>query len=151
MRVTFGVDFTCFIWSAAAGLALAVIYDVLRLTRRLLPAPDLLVNIEDILFLILFGTASVAVAYTKNNGILRLYGVLTQAAVLGLYHLVIKDRAVSLTEAVFRLMFRGLGKLIRFIAMPFVFICRRIIIPAANHILSHLRQRQISQNNKTTK
>lgn len=143
MRVTFGVDFTCFLWSAAAGLALALIYDILRLTRRLIPTADLLVNIEDILFLILFGAAAVTVAYTKNNGILRLYGVLTQAAVFGLYRLILKDRAVSLVEAVFRLLFRGLCRLLRIISAPFVFLCRRVIVPTVHFIRSHMRQRQI--------
>lgn len=142
MRVTFGVDFTCFLWSAAAGLVLALIYDILRLTRRLIPTADLLVNIEDILFLILFGTGAVAVAYAKNNGILRLYGVLTQAAVLGLYRLILKDRAVSLVEATIRLLFRGLYKLFRIISAPFIFLGRSIIIPAARFIRSHLLQRR---------
>lgn len=143
MRVTFGVDFTCFLWSAAAGLVLALIYDILRLTRRLIPTADLLVNIEDILFLILFGAAASAVAYTKNNGILRLYGVLTQAAVFGLYRLILKDRAVGLVETAFRLLFHGLYRLIRIILMPFLFLYRRVITPTVHFVRSHMRQRQI--------
>ena len=75
MRVVFGVDLTYFYWSCAAGIVLAALYDILRIKRRLVHTPDLLVNIEDFICLVVFGIVIIYTAYEKNNGNLRLYRI----------------------------------------------------------------------------
>ena len=77
MRVVFGVDLTYFYWSCAAGIVLAALYYILRIKRRLVHTPDLLVNIEDFICLVVFGIVIIYTAYEKNNGNLRLYGIVS--------------------------------------------------------------------------
>ena len=94
MRVVFGVDLTYFYWSCAAGIVLAALYDILRIKRRLVHTPDLLVNIEDFICLVVFGIVIIYTAYEKNNGNLRLYGIVSAVTTFAVYRLVIGNAAV---------------------------------------------------------
>lgn len=62
--------------AVAAGFAMALLYDLLRLFRRVVRHKRILVDIEDILFWTTCFFASFALLYYQNNGVIRFAAVL---------------------------------------------------------------------------
>lgn len=122
MKLTFGANIDYFLWSLITGLSLAVIYDLIKLTRKMIKTKDILINVEDILFLFLAGVICVAEAYIINNGVIRIYSLLTEIAGFFLYRLIVGERLVNF---VFRV--------ITFIAKPFVIIGKKCREKAENN------------------
>ncbi len=114
MKLTFGANIEYFLWSLLTGVTLAVIYDLIRLSRKMIKTKDILVNIEDILFLFLAGAICVLEAYVINNGVIRIYSLLTEIAGFFLYRLIVGQRLVNLIFAIFS-----------FVAKPFVLIAKK--------------------------
>ncbi len=98
MQVRYGPYLWYFLWAFILGILLGLIYDLLRLSRRMIKTHDIVINIEDILFLILTGAASVGVAYVTNNGSLRLYGILGSLLGFVIYRSVLGGSLVDLME-----------------------------------------------------
>ena len=126
MRVVFGVDLTYFYWSCAAGIVLAALYDILRIKRRLVHTPDLLVNIEDFICLVVFGIIIIYTAYEKNNGNLRLYGIVSAVTTFAVYRLVIGNAAVRFLSYLLGIVTEFVKKALVFFAAPFRIIYSRI-------------------------
>lgn len=129
MRVVFGVDLTYFYWSCAAGIALAVLYDILRIKRRLIHTSDFFVNIEDLICLVVFGVVIIYTAYEKNNGNLRLYGIGVTAAVFAVYRLVIGNAAVRFFTFLILSIIKLVKKLLLFLSAPFRFAYFKAVKP----------------------
>ncbi len=113
-----------FLWSLAAGVALALVYDILRLLRRIIPTCDIAVNIEDICFLLLSGGASVLIAYTINNGVLRLYALAATALGFVLYRMAVGSRLVDFFEYVYNLLSKLTMQIIGILLLPLRLIVR---------------------------
>lgn len=111
MEVRYGPYPWYFLWSLVLGVALAILYDLLRLSRRIIKTNDIIVNIEDIIFLIISGAMAVVAAYITNNGELRLYGLLGTVLGFIVYRAVLGWRAVDLLAAICR----GLQKAAKFV------------------------------------
>lgn len=129
MRVVFGVDLTYFYWSCAAGIALAVLYDILRIKRRLIHTPDFLVNIEDIICLAVFGVVIIYTAYEKNNGNLRLYGIGVTVMMFAVYRLVVGNAAVHFLSFLFLKTAGFIKKALNFLTAPFRFVYVKAVRP----------------------
>ncbi len=122
MKVMTGPDLNYFLWSVALGGVLALLYDALRLSRRIIRTADILVNIEDILFIILAGSACAYTAYTVNNGSFRIYGLISTVLGFFIYRLLLKDRLVNVLmliygfiQRIFLLIGRALLFVVRFV------------------------------------
>lgn len=126
MRVVFGVDLTYFYWSCASGIVLAALYDILRIKRRLVHTPDLIVNIEDFICLVVFGIVIIYTAYEKNNGNLRLYGIVSAVTTFAVYRLVIGNAAVRFLSYLLGIVTEFVKKALLFFAAPFRIIYSRI-------------------------
>lgn len=127
MRVVFGVDLTYFYWSCASGIVLAALYDILRIKRRLVHTPDLLVNIEDFICLVVFGIVIIYTAYEKNNGNLRLYGIVSAVTTFAVYRLVIGNAAVRFLSYLLGIVTGFVKKTLLFFAAPFRIIYSKIV------------------------
>lgn len=112
MKAILGPYMQYFLWSLALGVMLAVVYDILRITRRIIPTCDIVINIEDICFLLISGVASVLLAYAMNNGILRVYALGSTALAFAIYRLIAGTMLVDFMEYIYRL----LSRLILYIA-----------------------------------
>ncbi|MBQ2615036.1 MAG: hypothetical protein IJB80_06920 [Clostridia bacterium] len=118
MKITFGVDLGYFLWSLVLGAALALLYDMLRSGRRLVPGSVLRVNLEDLFFVLLSGVLLFFVAYDKNGGCLRIQGFLgTALGILG-YYFVFRDRMV-----------RGMVWLSQLVIQLFCWVLRVLSLP----------------------
>lgn len=68
------------------GAALMLLYDVIRICRRILPRGIILVSIEDVIYWIVFGVAVFILLYRENDGAVRGFIVGGIAAGLFLYY-----------------------------------------------------------------
>lgn len=126
MEVKYGPYPWYFIWSFVLGLGLAFIYDLLRLSRRVIKTNDLVINIQDIIFLILSGVGAACIAYAVNNGQMRVYALLGTVLGFTVYRMIFKMRIVSL----FEVLLSATGRLLMFVGkillMPIRFAVRVI-------------------------
>lgn len=60
-----------FLDSMYTGLFIMVLYDVLRLIRRIIPHTNIIVNIEDFIFWTMSGVMIFMLIYSENSGTLR--------------------------------------------------------------------------------
>ena len=118
MTVKFGPDITYFLWSLAAGIVLAIIYDIVRVIRRMVNAPDLVVNLTDIMFLIFSAVIAIVAAYLFNNGELRVYSLICIAGIFMVYKILIGDLIVKHTVRLLRFAGRTIAKLVLIIIFP---------------------------------
>ena len=119
MTLKFGPDLTYFLWSLAAGIILAVIYDIIRVIRKMIKIPDLIVNLTDIVFLIFSGAVAIITAYIFNNGELRIYSLFCIAGFFMIYKIVIGDLIVKFTVKILKLIEKTVIKFILIILLPF--------------------------------
>lgn len=118
MKVTFGVDLGYFLWSLVLGAVLALLYDVLRSGRRLVPGSVLRVNLEDVFFVLFAGVLFFFIAYDKNGGCLRIQGFLgTGIGIFG-YYVVFRDRMV-----------RGMVWVSQLVMQVFCWVLRVVLLP----------------------
>ena len=66
--------------AAAAGFAMAFVYDLLRLFRQIVRHKRIFVDIEDILFWTACFLASFTLLYYRNNGVIRFAAAPSTAA-----------------------------------------------------------------------
>ena len=65
------------------GAALMLLYDVIRICRRILPRGIILVSIEDVIYWIVFGIAVFILIYRENDGAVR--GFIVGGIAVGLF------------------------------------------------------------------
>ena len=68
------------------GAALMLLYDMIRICRRIFPRGIILVSIEDVIYWIVFGVAVFILLYRENDGAVRGFIVGGIAAGLFLYY-----------------------------------------------------------------
>lgn len=118
MQVRYGPYLWYFLWAFVLGILLAVFYDLLRLSRRMIKTHDFVINAEDIIFLILSGAASIEVAYVTNNGSLRLYGLLGSLLGFVMYRVILGSKLVDLLEFLFGLLKKLFMGILRIVGFP---------------------------------
>lgn len=64
-----------FIDAMFTGLLIMVLYDILRLIRRIIPHSNIMVNIEDFIFWTMSGVIVFMLIYAENSGTLRWFVV----------------------------------------------------------------------------
>lgn len=72
--------------SLTVGFALAILYDLLRIFRRLLRHSLFFVSVEDFLFWFIAGLIGFYMIYVYNNGIIRLYAIAGMLLAAVLYY-----------------------------------------------------------------
>ncbi len=95
MEVSTAQEWQFFVWSLLTGGILALLYDFLRISRRMVPTKDFIVNIEDVLFCVLAAVILFATAFLKNDGKIRWQGFIGAAAGFGIYRLLIRNLFVD--------------------------------------------------------
>ncbi len=118
MEVRYGPYPWYFLWSFVLGVALAAVYDLLRLSRRIIKTSDLIVNLEDILFLLVSGVTVLASAYINNNGELRAYGFLGTVLGFVVYRLLFGMRIVDLLALIYNALKTIVCKVVGIILLP---------------------------------
>ncbi len=104
--------------SCIAGVAAAFIYDLLRVSRRILGPGDGIVNLEDILFLAVSALIMFGAAYIKNSGEVRLQGFLGFGIGAGLYAAVVKNRFLNVSTVIIKWLVKMTEKIIKVLLFP---------------------------------
>lgn len=76
-------DALLFLDALICGMLLAIVYDILRIFRRIIPHLNIIVSIEDFVYWNLSGIYIFAVMFGTNNGVIR--GFFIVGAVIGAY------------------------------------------------------------------
>lgn len=102
------------------GMIMILVYDLIRIFRRIIPHGVLAVSFEDLLFWFFCASSVFALLYYENNGAFRWFAVLGVAGGMGIYHLIVKDTLVETLSEVINWLFEKIGKLTAFLGRPFV-------------------------------
>ena len=117
-------EFTFFLFSLLAGVLLAVLYDVIRISRRVVKVGTPVVLGEDILFFILSAPLIFAVAYITNDGEVRIHGFFGAAIGIVTYFALVKNRFVDLGTALLLWLIKAGLTVLRWVLLPIRLILR---------------------------
>ena len=84
------------------GALITVVYDVLRIFRRILPHGNFWIGVEDFFFWIWTTLWSFSVLYRENDGNLRMYTILFMVFGMILYHKLLGEPAVKFVGRVLK-------------------------------------------------
>lgn len=115
-----------FLISIACGILMLVVYDVLRIFRRIIRHGGLLVAAEDLLFWIAGGVFIFDMIYKQNYGIIRSFSILGLIIGMLFYHNMVSDKVVSWITRFIKWILKLIHSILHFIAAPFLWIMRRI-------------------------
>ena len=101
------------------GMVITVVYDVLRIFRRVVAHNNGWIGIEDFLFWLWAGFWIFSVLYRENDGSFRMYTIFAMAVGMLLYHLTISEPLVRILGGVLKRIFdiKKLKKMVRSIIM----------------------------------
>lgn len=120
-----------FLASIVAGLTVSFLYDLLRISRRIVAVNDMVVNAEDLIF---FGVAAVVLFYTaykKNSGEIRWQEFLGCAVGVWLYVFIVHNRLLNASTTVIKFVVKIVGIAIKVLLLPIRIICRVFRKPVA--------------------
>lgn len=127
-----------YLYFVIGGVISAFLYDILRISRRTVKTPGFLVSIQDILYWLVISIASLLFIYQINDGEIRgfiIVGMLTGAS---LYIILFSRTILFITVPVFKIIAKFIGKILKLLLMPFVFV-KKIIIKIKLKKLSSLK------------
>ena len=107
------------LYSLILGVCVTILYDILRIFRRVIKHKDALVSIEDLLYWIVVAISVFYVMHTESNGTLRWFAVLGAAIGMGIYKKTLSTPFVNLTSKGLQIVLRFLGKICTVILKPF--------------------------------
>jgi len=108
------------------GILITVLYDFLRILRRIIPHNILAVSLEDFLY---WTACSLLIFYMliqENNGVLRWFSVAGAMAGMFLYKMTLGALFVKYTSWLILKILHIVGKLFRFLLRPLSLVYRRL-------------------------
>lgn len=118
------------LYAVALGIQLLLLYDLIRIFRRILPHRTAAIGFEDFCYWMAAGVMIFHMLYKFNYGVIRWFAVFGMLAGMLLYHLTVSRLIVKYGT-------KWLQALLRLIARPFGFLQKKIRI-----ILTFLNKKQ---------
>ncbi len=115
----FGVSF---FW----GMLLLVIYDTLRVFRRVINHNSFFIAFEDILYWVTCGILIFHMMYRQNNGIIRGFSILAMLLGMLLYHESLSELLVNIISGLLNGLIHGIARMIAFLLKPIRFLLKRV-------------------------
>ena len=106
MNEAITVELQFFFMSILWGVIILLVYDILRILRRLIPHNVIILAIEDIIFWVLASLFIFAMIYTMNNGTIRGFSVMGMGIGMTLYHFIFSDLFVTWMTKALQLLLR---------------------------------------------
>ena len=117
----------CFLFhSFLMGILITVLYDVLRIVRRIIPHNIVAVSLEDFLYWIFCSILVFLMLIRENNGILRWFAVAGAALGMLLYEKTLGVLFVKYFSLFLRKILHFVGKLVKIMAKPLRLVLRRL-------------------------
>ena len=95
-----------------SGALITIVYDVIRIFRRLISHGNFLIGVEDFLFWMWTALWIFSVLYRENDGNLRMYTLLFMAAGMILYHKTLSGPLVGIFGKAIKKLKKVLSKII---------------------------------------
>ncbi len=111
-------DIIFFLAALISGAAIAFLYDLIRISRRIVKFGTSAVGVQDIVFFVAAAIILFYAAYAKNSGEIRWQGFLGCAFGIGAYAFVIRNRFVNLGTTFLKWLIKSLLALLRILAFP---------------------------------
>ena len=120
-----------FMFSALAGTLAMFLYDILRISRRIVKVGASVVTAEDIFFFVAAALMLFYAAYLKNSGEVRWQGFIGGALGAALYIFVVRNRVVDAGTAMIRWIMKAFVYVVRICLFPVRIIFRALKKPIA--------------------
>lgn len=118
MYTTVPMEAQFFLLCVLAGAVTAFIYDLLRISRRMVKVSDFAVNVQDLLFFAVAAVILFIAAYLKNSGEIRWQAFLGGAAGIALYIVAVRNRLLNLSTAIMRVTVKAVNVVMRVLLFP---------------------------------
>lgn len=119
------VFFSCIL----GGLAIGLLFDIFRLSRKFIETGDVITYIEDITFWFLVGVIVLMTVYLSNNGQIR--GYVFMGILLGVvfYFLVFSTIVMKILSSIVKTIVNIIGTMMKVIAGPIKTIIQILYVP----------------------
>ncbi len=112
--------------SLIMGIFINIVYDVLRIIRRVIPHSALMVSVEDFGFWVYCGAEVFLLMYRESNGTLRWFAVIGAMAGMFLYRKLVSPFFVRYVSLVLGALAEGVVKAVSRLCRPFRKVCCRV-------------------------
>ena len=113
------------LYSLILGVSVTILYDLLRIFRRVIKHRDALVAIEDLLYWVVVAISVFYVMHTENNGTLRWFAILGAGIGMGIYKKLLSRPFVNISSKALSFVLKYLGKACNIIIKPFRFVAKK--------------------------
>ncbi len=120
-----------FLCSVLTGILAMLLYDILRISRRIVAVGTSVVTVEDILFFVVAALMLFYVAYLKNSGEVRWQGFIGGAPGTTVYFVVVRNRVVDAGTALVRWFMKAFVGVVRICLFPVRIIFKALKKPIA--------------------
>ena len=124
MSDAISMEMRFFLASVLSGIILLIVYDVLRIFRRVVKHPWFFVALEDLIFWLLSGLFIFRMMYEMNNGTIRGFSILGMLLGMVIYNQSLSPFFVKGISEFFLLINRGIAKTLFFLSKPVRIVCR---------------------------
>lgn len=112
--------------SVLSGALILLVYDVLRIFRRLVKQGTFVLAIQDIIFWTIAGVFIFVIIYKENNGIIRGYCVMGMTVGMLLYHFIISQTLVNTVTELIKILLTPIVMAIKAVKRFLRFLCSKI-------------------------
>jgi spore cortex biosynthesis protein YabQ len=109
------------------GIILLILYDFLRIFRRIVKHNSIIVGMQDIIYWVISSILIFRMMYQQNDGVIRGFSILAMLLGMILYHNLISDKLVKIIADSINGIFSFIGKILYFILRPFIFLFKKIL------------------------
>ncbi len=125
MNASITLELQFFLTSILWGAVLIIVYDFLRILRRLIGHGIFLISFEDLVYWLAASLFIFTILYKENNGIIRGFFILGMGIGMMLYYYVLSDLFV-----------KGASEIIKYIMRPIMKLLRKLIKRLKNYYKS---------------
>lgn len=129
MIVSISEQAQIFLVSIQAGMVIGVFYDIFRIIRKIIPHPDWLIHLEDLIYWIIVSSFMFFVLFSKNYGEIRGFALL--GALLGnvFYFFTIGILVMKFSDWIINLIKKIIHIIIKIIFIPIKFTLKILYYP----------------------
>jgi spore cortex biosynthesis protein YabQ len=115
-----------FLTSILYGILLLVVYDCIRILRRIVPHKAFFVALQDILFWVAASIVIFIMIYERNNGTIRGFAILGMLLGMIVYNQLLSKFIVKGITHIIKMILKGIKKVISILFRPFIFIAKKL-------------------------
>lgn len=113
------------LYAALLGVLITLLYDALRILRRVIPHNGFFVSLEDLGFWLCCGSEVFLLMYRENNGTMRWFAVLGALAGMLLYRRLVSPLLVKYVTLLLQRLLKSISRLLGILLGPLRIVCGR--------------------------